>query len=48
MNENKCKYMSYFIKVGASRLNQCPNQKNKMEALKCTIDFVKTCNLEML
>jgi hypothetical protein len=36
------------MKVGASRLKQCPNQKNKMEALKYTIDFVKTCNLEML
>jgi hypothetical protein len=29
--------MSYFIKIGASRLKQCPNPKNKMEALKYTI-----------
>jgi len=36
------------MKVGASGLKQCPNQKNKMEALKYTIDFVKKCNLEML
>jgi hypothetical protein len=39
--------MSYFIKVDASRLKQCPKPKKKMEALKYTIDFVKTCNLEM-
>ena len=39
--------MSYFIKVDASRLKQCPNPK-KMEALKYTINFVKTCNLKML
>jgi hypothetical protein len=40
--------MSYFIKVGESRLKQCPNQKNKMVALKYTIDFVKKYNLQML
>jgi hypothetical protein len=39
--------MSYFIKVGATRLKQCLNQKNKMEALKYSMDFVKTCNLEI-
>jgi len=37
--------MSYFIKVDANRLKQCPNQK-QMEALKYTIDFVKTCYLD--
>jgi hypothetical protein len=26
--------MSYFIKVGASSLKQCPNQKNKNGSLK--------------
>jgi hypothetical protein len=39
--------MFYFIKVGESRLKQCPNQK-KMVALNYTIDLVKTCNLKML
>jgi hypothetical protein len=34
--------MSYFIKVDASRLKQCPNLKNeKMGALKYTIGSVK-------
>ncbi len=37
------------MKVGASRLKQCPSKKkNQMGALKYTIGFVKTCNLEML
>jgi hypothetical protein len=40
--------MSYFIKVGASKLKQCLNQKYKIGSLKYIIDFVKTCNLEML
>jgi len=40
--------MSYFKKVGASRLKQCLNQKKKMEALKYSVDFVKTCNLKIL
>jgi len=40
--------MSYFIKVGGNRLKQCPNLYKKMEALKYTINFVKTCNLKML
>jgi hypothetical protein len=39
--------MSYFIKVDASRLKQCPKPKKKMEGLNYTIDFVKTCNLKM-
>jgi hypothetical protein len=39
--------MSYFIKIGASRLKQCPNKiKIKMGALKYIIGFVKTCNLK--
>jgi hypothetical protein len=40
--------MSYLMKVGASKLKQCSNQKIKMWALKYTISFVKTCNLKML
>jgi hypothetical protein len=43
VNESRWKYI-YFIKIGVSRLKQCPNQKQKLKALKYTIDFVKTCN----
>jgi hypothetical protein len=32
------------MKVGESRLKQCPNQKINMVVLKYTIDLVKTCN----
>jgi hypothetical protein len=35
------------MKVGASISKQCPFLK-KMEALKYSIDFVKTCNLKLL
>jgi hypothetical protein len=40
--------MSYFIKIGASKLKQSPNFIKTMRALKYTIGFVKTCNLKML
>jgi len=36
--------MSYSIKVVASRLKQCLNQK-KMGALKYTMGFMKTSNV---
>jgi hypothetical protein len=39
--------MFYFIKVGESRLKQCPNQK-KRGNLKVYHSFVKKCNLELL
>jgi hypothetical protein len=33
------------MKVGTSRLKKNQIKKNKMEALKFTMYFVKTCNL---
>jgi len=39
--------MWYFIKVGASRLKQCPIFYYKNGSLN-TIGFVKTCNFKTL
>jgi hypothetical protein len=38
--------MLFFLKVGASRLKQCLNEKLLLKSLKIYLDFVKTYNLK--
>jgi hypothetical protein len=40
--------MSYFIKVSASRLKQCPNNNFFKNGSLKIYHFLKTCNLKIL
>jgi hypothetical protein len=46
VNWNILFMMLFFLKVGASRLKQCLNEKLLLKSLKIYLDFVKTYNFK--